>query len=142
MSFTNTVYGKAGWEKKLTSDQRHKLGTRMAFADGRVYRYVKNAAVEIAAGRLVQAPATDTADDMDCFNVTAIENSKGFYQMQIIEPVVSFTQMQIGHFYTGFPCGGIKWSEISLFGHSQTIVQVFVTTIIEKFVDLLSCNKW
>ena len=65
MSFPNTVYGKAGWEKVLTSDQRHKLGTRMALADGRVYRYCKNAAVEIAAGRLVQAPVTDTADDMD-----------------------------------------------------------------------------
>jgi hypothetical protein len=65
MSFPNTVYGRAGWEKALTSDQRHKLGTRMAFADGRVYRYAKNAAVEIASGRLVQAPATDTADDMD-----------------------------------------------------------------------------
>jgi len=65
MSFPNTIYGKPGWEKKLTSDQRHKLGTRMALADGRVYRYVKNAAVEIASGRLVQAPATDAADDMD-----------------------------------------------------------------------------
>ena len=65
MSFPNTVYGRAGWEKALTSDQRHKLGTRMAFADGRVYRYAKNAAVEIASGRLVQAPATDAADDMD-----------------------------------------------------------------------------
>ena len=65
MSFPNTVYGKAGWEKALTSDQRHKLGTRMAFADGRVYRYAKDSGAGIAAGRLVQAPATDTADDMD-----------------------------------------------------------------------------
>ena len=65
MSFPNTVYGKAGWEKQQTSDQRHKLGTRMAFADGRVYRYAQDSGAGIAAGRLVQAPVTDTADDMD-----------------------------------------------------------------------------
>ena len=64
MSFPNTVYGKSGWEKVETSDQRHKLGTRMSFADGRVYRYCKTGAA-IAVGRLAQAPATDTDDDMD-----------------------------------------------------------------------------
>ena len=64
MSFPNTIYGKPGWEKVLTSDQRHKLGTRMALADGRVYRYAKDSGAGIAAGRLVQAPATDAADDM------------------------------------------------------------------------------
>ena len=65
MSFPNTVYGKPGWEKVMTSDQRHKLGTRMTLADGRVYRYAKDSGAGIAAGRLVQAPATDAADDMD-----------------------------------------------------------------------------
>ena len=65
MSFPNTIYGKAGWEKTQTSDQRHKLGTRMALADGRVFRYAKDSGAGIAAGRLVQAPATDAADDMD-----------------------------------------------------------------------------
>ena len=65
MSFPNTVYGKPGWEKVMTSDQRHKLGTRMTFADGRVYRYALDSGAGIAAGRLVQAPATDAADDMD-----------------------------------------------------------------------------
>ena len=64
MSFPNTVYGKPGWEKVITSKQQHKLGTRMAFADGRVFRYASNStAAAIAAGRLVQAPATDTGDD-------------------------------------------------------------------------------
>ena len=64
MSFPNTIYGKTGWEKVQTSDQRHKLGTRMALADGRVYRYAKDSGAGIASGRLVQAPATDAADDM------------------------------------------------------------------------------
>ena len=65
MSFPNTVYGKPGWEKVMTSDQRHKLGTRMTLADGRAYRYAKDSGSGIAAGRRVQAPATDAADDMD-----------------------------------------------------------------------------
>jgi hypothetical protein len=65
MAFPNTIYGKPGWEKVLTSDQRHKLGTRMSFADGRAYRYCQAAGTEIAAGRIVQAPATVAAHDMD-----------------------------------------------------------------------------
>ena len=50
--------------EKETSDQRHKLGTRMSFADGRVYRYCKTGA-GIAVGRLAQAPANVAAHDMD-----------------------------------------------------------------------------
>ncbi len=65
MSFPNTIYGKRGWEKKLTSTQRHKLGTRMAFANGKVFRYCLVGGTEIAAGRIVQAPATVAAHDMD-----------------------------------------------------------------------------
>lgn len=65
MSFPNTIYGKRGWEKKLTSTQRHKLGTRMAFANGKVFRYCLVGGTEIAAGRIAQAPATVAAHDMD-----------------------------------------------------------------------------
>ena len=65
MSFPNTVYGKAGWERVLTSDQRHKLGTRMAFADGRVYHYTEVGGTAIASGRLVQPVAATAAHDMD-----------------------------------------------------------------------------
>ena len=65
MAFPNTVYGKSGWEKVLTSDQRHKLGTRMSFADGRVFRYCLVGGSEIASGRIVQSPATVAAHDMD-----------------------------------------------------------------------------
>lgn len=65
MSFPNTIYGKKGWEKKLTSTQRHKLGTRMALDNGKVFRYCLVGGTEIAAGRIVQAPATVGAHDMD-----------------------------------------------------------------------------
>jgi len=65
MSFPNTIYGRPGWEKVLTSNQRHKLGTRMAFADGRAYRYAAVGGTEIASGRLVQPVAATAAHDMD-----------------------------------------------------------------------------
>ena len=65
MSFPNTVYGKPGWEKTLTSKQRLKLGTRMALGDGRVYYYAEVGGTAIAAGRLVQPVAATAAHDMD-----------------------------------------------------------------------------
>jgi hypothetical protein len=65
MAFPNTVYGKPGWEKQLTSDQRHKLGTRMAFVDGRVYRYAAVGGTGIASGRLITPVAATAAHDMD-----------------------------------------------------------------------------
>lgn len=40
-----------------SSTQKCPLGTRLALADGRVYRYAKNAAVALAAGNLVQSAA-------------------------------------------------------------------------------------
>ena len=41
MSFPNTIHGKYGWEKVQTSGQKHKLGTRMTFDDGRVFSTAK-----------------------------------------------------------------------------------------------------
>ncbi len=70
MSFPNTIYGKYGWEKVQTSTQKHKLGTRMSFDDGRVFRYVGCGGTGIAAGRLVQAPAGTAEDKVDT-NVNA-----------------------------------------------------------------------
>ena len=42
MAFTNSIFGKYGWEKVQTSEQKHKLGTEMVFVDGRKFRYVEN----------------------------------------------------------------------------------------------------
>ena len=57
MSFPNTVYGKPGFEKVQTSGQKHKIGTRMSFDDGRAFRYVEVGGSDIAAGAVVQAAA-------------------------------------------------------------------------------------
>jgi len=71
MSFPNTVMGKYGWEKVQTSGQKHKLGTRMTFDDGRVFRYCEVGAADIAAGAIVQAPAGVANHDMDLAIATA-----------------------------------------------------------------------
>ena len=71
MSFPNTIHGKYGWEKVQTSGQKHKLGTRMTFDDGRVFRYCEVGGSDIAAGAIVQAPAGVANHDMDLAIATA-----------------------------------------------------------------------
>jgi len=71
MSFPNTIHGKYGWEKVQTSGQKHKLGTRMTFDDGRVFRYCEVGGSNIAAGAIVQAPAGIANHDMDLAIATA-----------------------------------------------------------------------
>tara|TARA_R110002020_G_scaffold201752_3_gene404553 strand:+ start:8096 stop:8851 length:756 start_codon:yes stop_codon:yes gene_type:complete len=65
MAFPYTVYGKYGWEKDITSGQKHKLGTRMELPDGRIYRYSEIGGSDIAAGAVVQAAAGVAAHDQD-----------------------------------------------------------------------------
>jgi hypothetical protein len=71
MSFPNTVYGKPGFEKVQTSGQKHKIGTRMSFDDGRAFRYVEVGGSDIAAGAVVQAAAGIANHDMDLAITTA-----------------------------------------------------------------------
>ena len=71
MAFPNTIYGRPGWEKKQTSGQKHKIGTRMSFEDGRAFRYVEVGAADIAAGAVVQAPAAVGHHDVDLAITTA-----------------------------------------------------------------------
>ena len=60
MAFPLTVYGKFGWEKVVTSTQKHKLGTRMELPDGRVFYYSFSDGI-IGAGKLVQQAVLVTA---------------------------------------------------------------------------------
>jgi hypothetical protein len=71
MAFPNSIYGKYGWEKAQTSEQKHKLGTRMVFDDGRAFRYAEVGASDIAAGAIVQAAAGVANHDMDLAITTA-----------------------------------------------------------------------
>jgi len=71
MAFPNSIFGKYGWEKVQTSDQKHKIGSRMVFDDGRAFRYVELGAADIAAGALVQAPVAVAHHDVDLAITTA-----------------------------------------------------------------------
>jgi len=66
MAFPTTISGSYGWEKVQTSDQRHKLGTEMAFVDGRKFRYVEVGGTAITEGLLVasEAPAGNHDEDL------------------------------------------------------------------------------
>ena len=57
MAFPTVVYGSYGWEKKETSAQKQKLGTKMVFPDGREYRYAHNGGSAIAEGLAVASEA-------------------------------------------------------------------------------------
>ena len=57
-----------------SSTQKAPLGTRLAFSDGRVFRYALNGAVALAAGKFVKAASITNAnwtDDVPTANVAA-----------------------------------------------------------------------
>jgi hypothetical protein len=55
MSFPGSVFLSEKQIRETTSDQRLPLGTRGYTRDGRVFRYAKNGATKLTAGKLVQA---------------------------------------------------------------------------------------
>ena len=57
MAFPNYISGTYGDEKAETSTQKRALGTRMAFADGREFRYTHNGGTAIGEGLLCAAEA-------------------------------------------------------------------------------------
>jgi hypothetical protein len=66
MAFPTTVNLKRGWEKKETSTQKHKLGTRGETPDGRVFYYAKNSSAAITpGGKICDGIAAVAAHDMD-----------------------------------------------------------------------------
>jgi len=66
MAFPLTVNLSYGMEKRETSDQRHKLGTRATTPDGRVFYYAECSGTAITrGGQIVDGIAAVAAHDMD-----------------------------------------------------------------------------
>ena len=66
MAFPLTVNLSYGMEKRETSDQRHKLGTRATTPDGRVFYYAEASNTAITrGGKVVNGIAAVAAHDMD-----------------------------------------------------------------------------
>lgn len=73
MAFPSDVQGAYGYEKKETSAQKHALGTKMVFLDGREFRYAENGGTAIAEGLLTasEAPAGNHDEDLAVASASA-----------------------------------------------------------------------
>ena len=73
MAFPSDVQGAYGYEKKETSAQKHALGTKMVFLDGREFRYAENGGSAIAEGLLTasEAPAGNHDEDLAVASASA-----------------------------------------------------------------------
>tara|TARA_Y100000310_G_scaffold38543_1_gene36111 strand:- start:123 stop:875 length:753 start_codon:yes stop_codon:yes gene_type:complete len=79
MAFPTTVYLSYGMEKRETSEQKHKLGTRAITPDGRVFYYAEASNAAIArGGNLVNGIAAVAAHDMDLAAAAASAGATSF----------------------------------------------------------------
>ena len=79
MAFPLTVNLAYGMEKRETSDQRHKLGTRATTPDGRVFYYAEASNTAIArGGNVVNGIAAVAAHDMDLVSAAASAGATSF----------------------------------------------------------------
>ena len=79
MAFPLTVNLAYGMEKRESSDQRHKLGTRATTPDGRVFYYAEASNTAIArGGNVVNGIAAVAAHDMDLVSAAASAGATSF----------------------------------------------------------------
>jgi hypothetical protein len=73
MAFPTVVQGSPGYDKTATTTQKHRLGTKMTFSDGRVF-YYSYAAEAITAGKLTMGSqtASDHIKDLAVAEAVAI----------------------------------------------------------------------
>ena len=105
MAFPLSVNLSYGMEKKETSDQTHKLGTRASTPDGRVFYYARNGSAAITtAGMIVDAAAAFAvaAHDMD---VPANANTAGTTAVSVEVPTTDLTKDQYADGYLIFNDG-------------------------------------
>jgi len=65
MAFPVSLEGTIEAVKECSATQQHPLGTRLVLNDGRVFHYAKNAAVELAVGKLCCSPALEGDEEVD-----------------------------------------------------------------------------
>jgi len=73
MAFPVAVQGSPGQDKASTSGKKHRLGTKMVFADGRVFYYGK-AGEAITAGKvaMMKTPNSDHIKDLAVASAAAV----------------------------------------------------------------------
>ena len=104
MAFPLTVNLSYGMEKRETSDQRQKLGTRATTPDGRVFYYAEASSAAIArGGNVVNGIAAVAAHDMDVAATAA--QSAGDTTISIEVPTTDLTKDQYKDGYLYFNDG-------------------------------------
>ena len=65
MGFPLSLEGTITAVKECTAAQKHPLGTRLVLQDGRVFHYAKNAATELAVGKICCTAAQFADEEVD-----------------------------------------------------------------------------
>ena len=106
MSFPATVNLAYGWEKEETSEKKHKLGTRAATPDGRVFYYAKVGIAISTAGMIVDAATTFTEGTDHNMDLTLIlAHSVGDTTISLEVPTTDLTKDRYADGYLMFNDG-------------------------------------
>tara|TARA_B100000519_G_C14186740_1_gene411115 strand:+ start:221 stop:988 length:768 start_codon:yes stop_codon:yes gene_type:complete len=104
MAFPYAISGVPGYEKDESSSQKHPLGTKMVFPDGRTFYYAKNSSAAITTGgMIVDGKAAVGAHDMDV-PVTAA-TAAGSSTISLEVPTTDLTKNQYANGYLVFNDG-------------------------------------
>jgi len=77
MAFPVSVQGSPGQDKEMTSGKKHRLGTRMQFADGRVFYYGKSGEA-VTAGKvaMMKTPNADHITDLAVASAASVGDTQ------------------------------------------------------------------
>jgi len=104
MAFPYAISGVPGYEKDESSSQKHPLGAKMVFPDGRTFYYAKNSSAAITSGGMVvDGKAAVAAHDMDV-PVTAA-TAAGSSTISLEVPTTDLTKNQYANGYLAFNDG-------------------------------------
>ena len=83
MSFPVSLEGTITDVKECSSTQKHPLGTRLVLQDGRVFHYAKNAATQLAVGKICCTAAQFADEEVDLTIVAAADGTTSVTQATV-----------------------------------------------------------
>jgi len=104
MAFPYAISGVPGYEKDESASQKHPLGAKMVFPDGRTFYYAKNSSAAITtAGMIVDGQVAVAAHDMDVPATGA--QAAGSSTISLEVPTTDLTKNQYANGYLVFNDG-------------------------------------
>ena len=98
MAFPYAISGFPGYEKDESSTQKHPLGTKMVFPDGRTFYYAKNSSAAITTGGMIVDGAGITSGHGENIPVTAA-TAAGSSTISLEVPTTDLTKNQYANGY-------------------------------------------